>query len=71
MKKLTLLVAGIMIAGSSFAAPCDKDKTASKGHKSACNKEAKADCKNSSCCKKGTATASNNQSSKTTETAKK
>ncbi len=62
MKKLTLLVAGVLFAASSFAAPCDKDKTAKaccKGKsKTECAKEAKADCKDKkACCKKGEATA--------------
>jgi hypothetical protein len=59
MKKLTLLVAGLMLAGASFAAPCDKDKKACcKGkNKTECKKEAKADCKEKSCCKKSTSTA--------------
>jgi hypothetical protein len=61
MKKLTLLLAGLMIAGFSYAAPCDKDKDKAccKGKsKTECKKEAKADCKEkSACCKKGTATA--------------
>lgn len=63
MKKLTLLVAGLMIAGFSYAAPCDKDKAdkaCCKGKsKTECKKEAKADCEKgkSACCKKGTATA--------------
>lgn len=50
MKKLTLIIAGLMIAGSSFAAPCDKDKKACCKDK----KEAKSD---KACCKKSTATA--------------
>lgn len=58
MKKLSLLVAGLMLAASSFAAPCDKDKEKSaccKGkNKTECKKTAKADCKEKkSCCKKG------------------
>ena len=61
MRKLTLLVAGVLFAAASFAAPCDKDKTAKaccKGKsKTECKKEAKADCKEKSCCKKSTATA--------------
>jgi hypothetical protein len=62
MKKLTLLLAGLMIAGFSYAAPCDKDKAdkaCCKGkNKTECKKEAKADCdKGKACCKKGTATA--------------
>jgi hypothetical protein len=62
MKKLTLLIAGLLLAGSSFAAPCDKDKKTSaccKGkNKTECKKEAKADCKDKkACCKKGESTA--------------
>jgi hypothetical protein len=58
MKKITLLVAGLLIAGSSFAAPCDKDKACCKGKsKAECKKEAKAGCDKKACCKKGTETA--------------
>ncbi len=48
MKKLSLLVAGLLIAGSSFAAPCDKHKD-----KAACAKTSKEACKEKACCKKG------------------
>ena len=64
MKKLMLLAAGLMIAGSSFAAPCDKNKD-----KAACAKTSKADCKEKSCCKKNTGTAKS--TSAKGETAKK
>ena len=58
MKKLTLLVAGLLIAGSSFAHDCKGDKNCCKGkNKAECKKEAKADCKEKACCKKGAATA--------------
>ncbi len=61
MKKLSLLAAGLLFAAATFAAPCDKDKTAKaccKGKdKTECKKEAKADCKEKACCKKSTATA--------------
>ena len=66
MKKLMLLAAGLMIAGSSFAAPCDKHKD-----KAACAKTSKADCKEKACCKKNAETAKTNSSSTKAETAKK
>jgi hypothetical protein len=66
MKKILLLAAGLMIAGSSFAAPCDKHKD-----KTACSKTSKEACKEKSCCKKGTATTSSSKSTKTETTAKK
>ena len=47
-----LLAAGLLIAGSSFAAPCDKHKD-----KAACAKTSKEACKSKSCCKKNTETA--------------
>ena len=57
MKKLMLLVAGLMIAGSSFAHDSKGDKNCCKNKKADCKKEAKVDCKEKSCCKKSTATA--------------
>ena len=63
MKKITLLIAGLMIAGSSFAAPCDKHKD-----KAACAKTSKAECKEKACCKKG---ATAKTESAKAETAKK
>ena len=52
MRKLTLVIAGLLIAGSSFAH--DGKKDCCKGKKADCKKEAKADCKEKSgCCKKG------------------
>jgi len=53
MKKLTLLIAGLMIAGSTFAHDCKGDKHCCKGKKGDCKKEAKAGEKKA-CCKKGT-----------------
>ena len=55
MKKLTLLVAGLMIAGMSYAAPCDKDKACCKNKsKTECKKD-KKECKDKkACCKKST-----------------
>jgi len=51
MKKLTLLMAGLMIAGISFAH--DGGKNCSKDKKAKCNKEARAKCKKGDgCCKK-------------------
>ena len=54
MKKLTLAVAGLLLAATTFAAPCDKDK------KSACCKDKKETStakkdggKDKACCKKG------------------
>jgi hypothetical protein len=47
MKKLSLLIAGLMIAGVTYAAPCDKHKD-----KAACAKTSKSACKEKSCCKK-------------------
>lgn len=59
MKKFTLAVAGLLLAATTFAAPCDKDKKTAaccKDKKEACaKKEAKADCKEKSCCKKSSA----------------
>ena len=63
MKKLMLLAAGLLIAGSSFAAPCDKHKD-----KAACAKTSKAECKEKACCKKG---ATAKTESAKAETAKK
>lgn len=73
MKKLTLFVAGLMIAGSSFAAPCDKDKTACKSGKASCSKETKVACKEgkSSCCQKGATASKTSGTAKSSETAKK
>lgn len=52
MKKLTLIIAGLMIASSSFAFDCNKDKKdCSKKDKKECKKDSK------SCCKKGAETA--------------
>lgn len=65
MKKLMLLAAGLMIAGSSFAAPCDKHKD-----KAACAKTSKADCKEKACCKKSGEKTAKTTSAKA-ETAKK
>ncbi|MBS1645217.1 MAG: hypothetical protein JST36_09290 [Bacteroidetes bacterium] len=48
MKKLTLIVAGLMIAGTSFAFDCNKDK------KDCCKKDKK---EAKACCKKGAETA--------------
>lgn len=58
MKKLTLLLAGLMIAGMSYAAPCDKDKACCKNKsKTECKKD-KGACKDKkACCKKGEETA--------------
>jgi hypothetical protein len=64
MKKLMLLAAGLMIAGSSFAAPCDKHKD-----KAACAKTSKESCKEKACCKKNSGTAKTE--SPKAETAKK
>lgn len=66
MKKLMLLAAGLMIAGSSFAAPCDKHKD-----KAACAKTAKESCKEKACCKKNSGTATTKTESAKAETAKK
>ena len=69
MKKLMLLAAGLLIAGSSFAAPCDKHKD-----KAACAKTSKEACKSKSCCKKSSATAKSTSDKAETakvETAKK
>jgi hypothetical protein len=53
MKKLTLLMAGLMIAGAAFAHDGGK---CCKGKKAKCCKEAKADCeKGKACCKKDAA----------------
>ena len=57
MKKLTLIFAAVMIAGSSFAHDCKGDKNCCKGKKADCKKEAKAGCKEKACCKKNTETA--------------
>jgi hypothetical protein len=65
MKKLMLLAAGLMIAGSSFAAPCDKHKD-----KAACAKTSKEACKEKSCCKKNAEKTAKTESAKA-ETAKK
>ena len=65
MKNLTLLIAGLMIAGSSFAAPCDKHKD-----KTACAKTSKADCKEKNCCKKNAEKTAKSDAAKA-ETAKK
>lgn len=55
MKKLTLLMAGLMLAGATYA---HDGKACCKGKKGDCKKEAKADCKDKKgCCKKGAETA--------------
>jgi hypothetical protein len=60
MKKLTLAIAGLMLATASFAAPCGKDKkdgACCKGNKQETTAK-KSDCKEkSSCCKKSSSTA--------------
>lgn len=58
MKKLTLLIAGLMIAGITYAAPCDKDKACCKNKsKTECKKD-KDNCKDKkACCKKDAETA--------------
>jgi hypothetical protein len=59
MKKLTLIVAGLLIAGATYAAPCDKNKSCCKGKsKTECSKKEKSACKDKkACCKKGGETA--------------
>ncbi len=50
MKKLTLLLAGLMIVGTSFAGGGDK---CCKGKKETCSKEKKEKCeKGTGCCQK-------------------
>ena len=73
MKKLTLIIAGLMIAGSSFA---HDGKSCCKGKKEDCKKEAKVaakgECKEKGgCCKKGTATTSTTSTTTSTTTAQK
>lgn len=55
MKKITLIIAGLMLAGSSFAYDCNGKKECSKNEKKESKKECKKDSK--SCCKKGAETA--------------
>ena len=54
MKRLTLLTAGLLMAGAAFA--YTGDKGCCKGKKENCKKEAKAKCeKGKGCCKKDAA----------------
>jgi len=65
MKKLSFLIAGLLITGISFAAPCEKHKD-----KAACAKTSKEACKEKACCKKGGEKTAKNESEKA-ETVKK
>jgi hypothetical protein len=69
MKKVTLFIAALFVAGSSFA----YDGKCCKGKKETCSKEKKEACaKDKGCCKKGAKASSseNSESTKSTKEAK-